>query len=196
MSEGPDSAVPARTGSPGRVGPVQEVLLIGGRSGVGKTSVGHEVSELLQVAGVWHCLVDGDDLSAAHPKPADDPHGTALTEANLAALWATYVAAGHHRLVYVNTVSVLEAPMIVRAMGGQVRPIGVLLGASDDVVASRLTGREVGSALDQHLRRSTEMAEHLEAEAEAWVLRVDTDGLTVGQVAADVVAATGWCLPG
>ena len=172
------------------------MLLIGGRSGAGKTSVGHEVSELLQTAGVWHCVVDGDNLDAAYPRPAADPHGTALTEANLAALWATYAAAGHHRLVYVNTACVLEAPVVVRAVGGRARVVGVLLGAGDDVVGRRLAGREVGSALEHHLRRSAVMAARLEAEAGPWVVRVATDGRTVGQVAAEVVAATGWCSPG
>ena len=181
---------------PGAVAPgdtAQQVLLIGGRSGVGKTSVGWEVSELLQAVGVWHCLVDGDNLDAAHPKPAGDPHGTALTEANLRALWANYAAAGHHRLVYINTVSVLEAPMVVRAMGGRSRASGVLLGASDSVTARRLAGREIGSALERHLQRSAVMAAHLEIEAEPWVVRITTDARTVRQVAADVVAATGWC---
>jgi len=56
-----------------------EVLLLGGRSGVGKSSVGFEVSDLPQAAGVAHGLVDDDNLARsrcatgyqAHaPKPA------------------------------------------------------------------------------------------------------------------------------
>lgn len=54
---------------------LDEVLLIGGRSGVGKTSVAFEVSELLQGADVAHCLIDGDNLDAAYPTTPDDPHG-------------------------------------------------------------------------------------------------------------------------
>ncbi len=41
-----------------------------------------EVSELLQVAGVAHCLIDGDNLDAAYPKAPEDPHGTTVTETN------------------------------------------------------------------------------------------------------------------
>lgn len=113
-----------------------EVLLISGRSGVGKTSVGYEVCDLLQAAGLWHALVDGDNLNAAYPKPAGDLGGTALTETNLGALWANYAAAGQHRMVHVNTVAVLEAPMVVRAVGGTTRVVAVLLTAGDDVVAA------------------------------------------------------------
>lgn len=103
------------------------MLLIGGRSGVGETSVGFEVCELLQGAGVAHVLVDGDNLHAGYPKPAADGSGTALTEANLGALWASYAATGQRRVVYVNTVAVLEAPMVVRAAGGRARVVAVLL---------------------------------------------------------------------
>lgn len=76
--------------------PDTTVLLIGGRSGVGKTSVAAEASKLLQAAGVAHCLIDGDNLGAAYPKAPDDPHGSALAEANLRALWANYAAIGHN----------------------------------------------------------------------------------------------------
>jgi hypothetical protein len=34
----------------------------------------------------------------------------------LRALWSTYAAGGHHRLVYVNTISVLVAGLIRRAV--------------------------------------------------------------------------------
>jgi molybdopterin-guanine dinucleotide biosynthesis protein len=84
----------------------QEVLLIAGRSGSGKTSVSYEVSDQLHAAGVAHCLVDGDNLDTAYPKPAGDAHGIGLTEANLTALWHNYSAIGQRHLVYVNTVSV------------------------------------------------------------------------------------------
>lgn len=68
---------------------------MGGRSGVGKTTVAEQGSAVLLGMGVAHCLVDGDNLDAAYPKAADDPYGTALTPANLRGcgpttpLWAT-----------------------------------------------------------------------------------------------------------
>jgi hypothetical protein len=39
-----------------------EVLLIGGRCGVGKSIVGSEIHAQLSAAGVWHCLIEGDNL--------------------------------------------------------------------------------------------------------------------------------------
>ncbi|VTR78323.1 adenylyl-sulfate kinase [Cellulomonas hominis] len=109
---------------------IPEVLLVAGRSGAGKSSVAFEVSAQWAREGLAHCLVDGDNLCAAYPKPASDPHGSALTEANLRAVWATYAAAGYRRLVYVNTVSVLERELVTRALGGRADVRGVLLTAS------------------------------------------------------------------
>lgn len=37
-----------------------EALLIGGRSGVGKTTVGWEVAARLRAAGLAHAIVEGD----------------------------------------------------------------------------------------------------------------------------------------
>lgn len=57
--------VPA--GSPSEDG--VDVVLIGGRAEVGQSSVGFEVSELLQAPDVAHVLVDDDNLNAGHPEP-------------------------------------------------------------------------------------------------------------------------------
>jgi len=167
------------------------VLLIGGRSGVGKTSVAAEASELLQAAGVAHCLIDGDNLAAAYPKASEDPHGSALAEANLRTLWAGYAAIGHARAIYVNTVSVLEAQMVLRAMEGGTAA-AVLLTADDDTAAARLGRREIGSALDEHVHRSTTMAARLQSEAGVDVMRVSTDGRSVTEIAHEVLQTCGW----
>jgi hypothetical protein len=115
-----------------------------------------------------------------------------MTEANLAALWSNYVALGYRRLIYTNTVSVLEPDLIARAMGGAPRIIGVLLTADDATARQRLGGREIGSQLDAHVSRSTTMSRHLEDAAPPSVIRVPTDGRTVTEVARDVIATTGW----
>ncbi|NYI06923.1 AAA family ATPase [Allostreptomyces psammosilenae] len=173
--------------------PRHEVLLIAGRSGVGKSTVGWEVSALLRAASVAHCLLEGDLLDQIHPAPADDPHRSKITEDNLTAVWRNFAARGHHRLVYTNTVSVLEPDMFVRALGGAPRIVGVLLTAGDDTARRRLEAREIGSQLDAHLVRSARMARHLDAVAPPWVARIATDGRSVPEIARDVVAATGWC---
>lgn len=172
--------------------PTFEALLIGGRSGVGKTTVGWEVSEQLQAARIAHCLIEGDFLDRAFPAPGDDPARTKMTEANLAALWRNFAALGYRRLVYTNTVSVLEPDLILRAMGGSVRVFGVLLTSEDATARERLSAREIGSQFDAHVTRSADMAKYLEATAPSWVLRLPTDGRSVVDIARAAIAATSW----
>ena len=171
-----------------------EVLLLGGRAGVGKTTVGWEVSARLRAAHVAHAVIDGDFMGQVHPAPEGDPRRAAIAERNLTAVWGNYAELGYRRLVYTNTVSVLEESTGVfrRAMGDGVRIVRVLLTASDETTERRLAGRELGSELEEELRGSARKARMLDARAPAGTLRVGTDGRTVIDIAAEVTAATGW----
>ena len=169
-----------------------EALLIGGRSGVGKSTVAWEVSAQLQDCSVAHCLVEGDFLDQAYPPPAGDPTRRKLTEDNLGALWRNFAALGYRRLIYTNTVSILESDVIVRAMGGHPRITSVLLTSTDETASARLSAREIGSQLDAHVHRSSAMAQRLDQAAPRSVVRVPTDGRDVISIARDVVAAACW----
>jgi len=169
-----------------------QALLIGGRAGVGKSTLGWEISAQLQAAGVGHAFVEGDFLDQLHPAPDQDPDKSALTEANLTAIWRNYAAHGCRRLIYTNTVSVLEPDLIVRSLGGDVRVISVLLTASDEVARGRLAGREIGGQFGPHVERGARMASYLQRTAPESVLRVATDGRSVGGLAKSVIELTGW----
>ncbi|MEV7426238.1 hypothetical protein [Streptomyces sp. NPDC091212] len=171
-----------------------ELLLIGGGAGVGKTTVGWEASALLREASTAHCLIEGDFMDQIHPAPADDPHRTAITERNIASVWSNYAALGQHRLIYTNTVSILEEPMVSRAMGGggKVRATRVLLTAEETTVRQRLGRREIGSQLSAHIERSLHMARHLEETAPVGTVRIPTDGRSVQDIAAQVLQAAAW----
>ncbi|MER5915941.1 hypothetical protein ABT124_37400 [Streptomyces sp. NPDC001982] len=174
-----------------------EVLLIGGRAGVGKTTVGWEVSALLRAAAVSHAIIEGDFMGQVHPAPVGDPHRAEITESNLTAVWANFARRGYRRLIYTNTVSVLpEATgMFERSMGAGVRIIRVLLTASDATARERLVGRELGSELEQELEGSVRKARLLDQRAPAEAVRVVTDGRPVVDIAREVVAVTGWTGP-
>jgi hypothetical protein len=169
-----------------------DVLLLGGRSGVGKSTLGCEVSWQLQQLGEPHCFIEGDNLDQVFPAPVGDPVREQISEANLAAMWANYRALGQKRLVYTNTAAVISAPWMTRALGGDVRFIGVLLTAGDKTAAARLAAREIGGAFDRHLERSRRAAIWLEAHAPEWVTRVATDHRQVADIATEVIGLTGW----
>lgn len=167
-----------------------EVLFVGGRSGVGKSTVAVEVSRLLAEADVRHAVVEGDALDLAYPEPWRQ--GLDLAERNLAAVWANYRQAGYRRLVYTNTVSVLESPRLVAALGGDVRVVRVLLRATDATAHERLAGRERGSGLPAHVARSDRAARELDERADDGVQRITTDGRSVAAIAREVLEHTGW----
>ncbi|MEU1948495.1 hypothetical protein ACFW95_34875 [Streptomyces sp. NPDC059474] len=169
-----------------------ELLLIGGGAGVGKTTVAWEVSALLQERKTAHCLIEGDYMDQIHPAPDDDPHRTAITERNIAAVWSNYAALGQHRLIYTNTVSILEETMISQAMSGDINAVRILLTAEEVTVRQRLAQREIGSQLHAHIERSLRMARHLDEEAPVGTVRIPTDDLSVQDIALHVLQATAW----
>ena len=167
-----------------------EALLVGGRAGVGKSSVGYEIHEQLSAAGIRHCLIEGDNLDMAYPAPWEHH----LAERNLAAMWANYRALGYRRMIYTNTASVLEKVIgeLTAAMGDDPQVTGVLLTCSDATARRRLAQREIGSALDWHVERSAQMARRLDRQSPAWVRRVATDERTVADIAAEIISLTAW----
>lgn len=166
-----------------------DVIFIGGRSGVGKTSVAAEASRMLVRADVRHAVIEGDNLDQAYPEPWRD--GVDLAEQNLAAMWRNYRAIGYSRLIFTNTVSVLQITALTAALGGEVRWFAALLTATDETAAGRLAHREVGTGLDEHLERSRAAARGLEA-AEHAVARIATDGRRVTDVAEEILVRAGW----
>jgi len=166
------------------------VLMIGGRSGVGKSSVGYELVHQLTTARIRHALIEGDTLDEAWPPPWEHH----LAERNLAAMWANYIELGYHRLIYTNTASVRADVIgtLIDAIGDDPQVVGVLLTATDATAAGRLGGREIGSALDLQVERSNRAAAELEERAPGWVHRVVTDGRGVADVAREVLGLTGW----
>ena len=164
------------------------LVVIGGRSGVGKTSVAAEMHEQLAAAKVQHALIEGDALDLAWPAPWE--HG--LEERNLAAIWRNYRELGYRRLIYTNTVSVLEIKTLADAMGDDPQVTAILLICNDDTAAGRLSGREIGSGLDTHIARSSQRAQELNQHANEQVIRVATDSRDVIDIAREVIEIAGW----
>ncbi len=174
---------------------IDEVLLISGAAGVGKSSVGWEVSVQLHRMGVAHWHLEGDVLDAAWPGPTDDQHGERLTVRTMRAMAEVFADEGYTRCVFVQTASVIGRHLVTEALG-DVTMQGVLLTASDDARLARLTERERGSDLERHVESGRRMSVRLAEASPAWVRRVSTDGRTVSEVAGDVIAGSGWAAKG
>lgn len=192
----------ATGGLPSGVMTTIQILLLGGASGTGKTSVGWEASAILEGRGVAHCVIDGDTLGHVFPAPAGDPSRSRIVEKNLASVWSGFASVGQTRLIYTNTVSVLEEEMICRAVTGSgaggtfadvgTEVTGVLLTASPRTVAQRLARRETGAQVDLHVDRSLRAALLLRQRAPRSAVVIATDDRSVEDIALEVLAAAGW----
>ena len=144
---------------------------------------------LLEAAGVAAAMIDAE-LAYFHPKPDDDPQGTRVAEQALAAVAPVYAAAGIERLLLPR---VIERPRhldLVHATLPGARLQIAWLEVPMKTIAARLAAREVGSALDWHLRRAEEIRSNAVAR-ELFDFTVNGDR-TVQEVSADVLAHAGW----
>jgi len=168
---------------------MRNVLVISGPCGAGKSSVGFECLDLLEAAGVAVAMIDAE-LAYFHPKPDDDPQGTRVAEQALAAVAPVYAAAGIERLLLPR---VIERPrhldLVHAALPGARFQIA-WLEVPMETIATRLAAREVGSALNWHLRRAEEIRSNAIAH-DLFDFTVNGDR-TVREVSLDVLAHAGW----
>jgi hypothetical protein len=168
---------------------VREVLVITGPCGAGKTSVGFECLELLEEHGRPAAMIDAE-LAYFHPKPRDDPQGTRVAEAALAALAPVYARAGLERLLLPR---VIERPRHLELVHAAVPGAHVQVAWLDvppATIGERLAAREVGSALEWHVRRAEEIVRNASAH-DLFDFAVDGDR-PVRAVAHEVLARAGW----
>lgn len=167
-----------------------DLLLVAGRSGVGKSAVSAEVSSQLKRAGVAHCQMDGDWLDLCYPQaPAE------LFDRNFRDVWRNYQGFGCNRLIYSNWASINNAERIVHLMGTRPRIVGVLLLCTHETALQRIRAREHGGGLEWHLANlAVAPARDRDGDASTpgWVRRVVTDGRAVEDIATEVVGLTRW----
>lgn len=168
-----------------------KALILTGTVGSGKTTTAYAIGGLLRQDGVPHAVIDLDELRRGWPAPADDPFGSRVELANLAAVAANYVAAGARRLVLAGVVEGEGARE--RYAGALGMPVTIIrLKVASALLDERLLARhDPGDSRDWHLRRSGELEGILDREAVAdATIRVHDDPAEL--VAERVLEATGW----
>ncbi|WP_433346726.1 hypothetical protein ACQP25_27990 [Microtetraspora malaysiensis] len=181
------------------------VLWLCGATAVGKSTVGYEVFMQVYRTGVRAAYVDVKQIGALRPVADDDVDGHRLKARNLAAIWAGYRAMGAQCLIVSGEA---DSDDTVRGYA-ELLPRTALtvcrLHAGQETLAERVARRGRGGgpatpgdelrgldsdALHRIAERAAREATELD-DAGAGELRVDTDGRSVKEVAADVRARSG-----
>ena len=159
------------------------LLLISGPVGVGKTSVGFEVSDLLCEQEVAHTFIDLDQLRYTYPRPVGDRFGGSLGMKNLRDVWRNAVEAGSRNLIISSVIETWADVEDIRQVVPGADVVVCQLRARVETLAVRVRQREKGKRLEWHLRRSAELAEILAGEAVPVDFEVWTDEIGVGAIA-------------
>lgn len=168
------------------------VLLLNGSVGVGKTTIGTAISNVLANAEIPHAFVDRDALCVSWPHRGR--FNEDMANLNLAAVWENFHANGAERLIVAG---VLESKGDVNAVRRAVPGAAIIvcrLRASRAVRDTRLRAREHGVSRDWHLARSAELETILDGAAVDDFL-IENDDRSPDAVALEVLARARWPSP-
>lgn len=178
------------------------ILWLYGADAVGKSTVAWEIYTSLTSSGIGAAYVDTDYLGFCTPLPQDDP--APLVAANLAAIWPNFEAAGAQCLVVAGVVVSTEQRKRYEAAIPGADLTLCLLRAHPETLAERIIrrGRAEGADSDgaatgltlEHLREYGASAGRFAGLLDSQGIEdvaVDTDGVTVPDVAKAVLAAVG-----
>lgn len=165
------------------------VLLVSGTVGVGKSTILYELHDVLCTADVPHACIDADALALSWPRRGEF-NRVAMLE-NVASLWTNARRAGAQRCVIATVVERPENLDGFRDAIPNAELVLIQLIASEATRTARLRQREVGSSLEWHLQRTSELQRILD-KADLDALRIANDGLSPRDVAVEVLSRAEW----
>lgn len=169
------------------------VLVITGAAGVGKSTVAWEIGRQLQIADVRHAMIDTDELDRVYPQPEPLTELVALSRRNLKALWESFAALGHSRLILSGVMLDLDADLAWISTSIENADYTVVrLLASDETLRQRVKTREIGTARDEQTRRTLAQAEALRQQKTGRAAVVQTDGRIPEEIAQEILGLIGW----
>ena len=167
--------------------------MISGAAGVGKSTVAWEIGRQLEIANVRHAIIDTNELDRVYPQPESLSALVALSSRNLRALWESFAALGHSRLILSGVMLNLDADLAwISASIENAEYTVVRLLASDETLRQRVETREIGSGREQQTHRTLAQAEVLRQQKTERALIVHTDGRPPEEIAQQILGETGW----
>jgi adenylylsulfate kinase-like enzyme len=161
-----------------------DTLFLTGAVGAGKTTVAEALGDLLAQQGVVNAVVDSDEIRRLRPPPAGDPFQLEVQLANIAAMAATFRAAGAQVLVVAGVIEGRADLDRARAAVAPGSATVVRLTTRPDALQARLAARHADDETVRawHAARAVELTGILDASGIA-DLELDTTDLTPRQAA-------------
>lgn len=162
-----------------------DAVFLNGSVGVGKTTAGEALAELLGERGIPSAFIDVDALRRRHPRRSDDPWAANVALRGLRAVAANYREDGVRVVVASGVVETPEeVARTADALGGG-HTLFVRLTADVSVVASRLERRHFDDpeGLRWHLARAPELDGVLDGAGLSHGLVLDSGTLAAGELA-------------
>jgi hypothetical protein len=166
------------------------LLLLSGTVGVGKTTIGEEIHDVLSERQLSNAFFDLDALR--YQWPPTSPWNADLLVEHLAALWPNLARRDVGHLVLAG---VMETPPDLDRIRAALPPTAmsvIRLTAPAEVRTARLRTRmQPGPALDWHLARTAELDAILDGSP-VDMIAVDNGERAPRDVALDVLERVGW----
>ncbi|MGH6804914.1 MAG: hypothetical protein ACREC3_16370, partial [Methyloceanibacter sp.] len=177
---------------PGMQGYPKGIVLLTGTLGSGKTTVAIEVARVAEGRGVPCAAIDLDWLCWVHPRvPITDSQRDNLILQNLLSLWFNFHGVGVEYLVLARALLDDTLLAALERVFPQTRVTVLRIDASPQTIERRLTRRDTGEILEEHLRQSAAITIAVEKAAleDAIVLN---DCERVSDVAQQVLDVLAW----
>jgi adenylylsulfate kinase-like enzyme len=142
-----------------------DTVFLTGAVGAGKTTIAEALGDLLAQRGVVNAVVDTDEIRRLRPPPAGDPFQLEVQLANLAAMAATFRAAGAQALIVAGVIEGRVDLDRARAAVAPGRSWVVRLTTRPDRLQQRLAARHADDETVRawHAARAVELTGILDA---------------------------------
>ncbi len=166
-----------------------EVLILHGSPGSGKTTLADAISEILREAKTPHAVIDLDELSRVFPE--QDKKGS-FSRRNLKAIWPNFASIPELKLI-IPTV-IVDKDVLSQLQDAV--PAGKFmiceLIAPKDVLVERVTAREPNDYWKKRLANFVDIYQKRNEDQKFGDFHVDTHGKSVTTTAQEVIVKAGW----